>query len=106
MLKVRIAIAATLALLSAGLIAALTPRAAVAQSACSALLVNVSGVSVRILFASNRAVQRYEIVHSSGQEANHDAILALTQQYGPEEVNAPAMRIIEYRDAGNGMRVP
>lgn len=106
MLRSRGAAIVTLALLCAGGAAVFYPRPAHAQSVCGVIDVTQGQVRIRVLFAKNRAVQRYEVTKSAGTEADHDAILALTDRYGPEEVNAPPLRVLEYRDNGSGMRIP
>jgi hypothetical protein len=76
-------------------------------SPCSQIVVSQGAVSYRVLFAKNGAVQRYVLVRSTGNvENDHDVLIGLQGRYGPEEVNAPPLRIVSYRQGSGGMRIP
>lgn len=84
-------------------------HAADASRSCTELLAKgEQGVSYRILFAKNGAVQRYVLVQNdqhSVENAN-DMKLALEKQYGDEGVNAPPLRIISFKQGDGGMMIP
>ncbi|HET7815902.1 MAG TPA: hypothetical protein VFL13_16180 [Candidatus Baltobacteraceae bacterium] len=86
--------------------ASLAAQAAGGRS-CGVQTVNSRGALVRVYFAKNGAVQRYELARSTNNPENdHDALVDLQTKFGPEDVNAPALRIVQFRDNGSGMRVP
>jgi hypothetical protein len=68
------------------------------------------GVSIRILFAQNGAVQRYEVVaKADNTELVNDATTSLEGTYGPAGVNAPPLKIVSFKAADSnsgGMMVP
>jgi hypothetical protein len=65
------------------------------------------GITVRILFARNGAVQRYVVDDPTrNQEADNDVILALQKQYGPEAQDTPPLRIVAYKHAYGGLMIP
>jgi hypothetical protein len=65
------------------------------------------GVTYRVLFAKNGAVQQYLLAQSSGNtEKDHDALKAAETQYGPEAVNAPPLQITSFKPGSGGMMVP
>ena len=67
------------------------------------------GVSIRILFAKNGAVQRFLVTQGTDQpETVNNELIVLTHQYGPAGVNAPPLKIISFRkgDGEGGMMVP
>ncbi len=66
------------------------------------------GISIRILFAKNGAVQRYEVVNSQeNEEAVNDFRIALERQYGPAGVNAPPLHIVSFKQGpSGGMMMP
>ena len=84
-------------------------HAADTSRACTDLLAKGSlGVSYRILFAKNGAVQRYVLVQNdqhSTENAN-DMKLALEKQYGDEGVNAPPLRVVSFKQGDGGMMIP
>jgi hypothetical protein len=68
-----------------------------------------TGVSVRVLFANNGWVQRYEVVTGSDNPENaNDTLKALEATYGQAGVNAPPLKVISYKPSDNsgGMQVP
>jgi hypothetical protein len=68
-----------------------------------------SGVSVRVLFANNGWVQRYEVVTGSENPENaNDTLKALEATYGQAGVNAPPLKVISFKPSDNsgGMQVP
>ena len=66
------------------------------------------GISIRILFAKNGAVQRYEVVNSQeNEEAVNDFRIALERQYGPAGVDAPPLHIVSFKQGpSGGMMMP
>ena len=97
----------TLALLAGAACFHLTQGEASALPACGELTASHNGTVYKVLFAKNGAVQRYQLVHGTeNTENDHDVLLSLQAKYGPEEVNAPPVQIVSYRDAGGGMRIP
>jgi hypothetical protein len=70
------------------------------------------GVSIRILFAQNGAVQRYEViakVENENTELINDATTSLEGTYGPAGVNAPPLKILSFKpgdSSSGGMMVP
>lgn len=66
------------------------------------------GISIRILFAKNGAVQRYEVVSAQeNEEAMNDFRIALERRYGPAGVDAPPLRIVSFKQApSGGMMMP
>ncbi|MDP9110316.1 MAG: hypothetical protein M3M96_01600 [Candidatus Eremiobacteraeota bacterium] len=86
------------------------PAAAVtAGPSCGMQVANSDkGISVRILFAKNGAVQRYEVVNSpENEEAVNDFRIALERQYGPAGVDAPPLRIVSFKQGtSGGMMMP
>jgi hypothetical protein len=83
-------------------------RAATAGPSCGEQLVkNDKGISIKILFAKNGAVQRYLVVDSQeNMEEVNDLRLSLEQKYGPAGVNAPPLRIVSFKPGSGGMQVP
>ncbi|MFN2450458.1 MAG: hypothetical protein ABR508_11835 [Candidatus Baltobacteraceae bacterium] len=103
----RLAIAGVLALLAGAALFSLGHGTATAQRPCRALLVSRAGATYRVLFAKNGTVQQYLLVRGTGNTENdHDTLVALQAEYGPEAVNAPPLRVLRYREAGGGLRVP
>ena len=68
---------------------------------------NDKGISIRILFAKNGSVQRYETVDAqeNTEEAN-DMLLGLQKTYGPAGVNAPPLHIVSFKPGEGGMMIP
>lgn len=66
------------------------------------------GISIRILFAKNGAVQRYEVVNSQeNEEAVNDFRIALERRYGPAGVDAPPLHIVSFKaGSSGGMMMP
>ena len=86
-----------------GLLAA-PAHAVTAGPSCGRQVAKGDGaVEIRILFAKNGAVQRYEVVSS---EANTESVnnlrLALEREYGPAGVNAPPLQIVSLKKAKAG----
>jgi hypothetical protein len=68
---------------------------------------NNKGVTIKILFAKNGAVQRYLVIHSrKNVEAADDFVLALTQKYGEAGIAAPPLHIISFKPGSGGMQIP
>lgn len=71
------------------------------------LVRSAHGAQYFILFAKNGAVQAYKLVRSSGNpEQDHDALLRLEKNYGPEGVNAPPLSILSFKKSSGTMMVP
>jgi hypothetical protein len=72
------------------------------------MFTNPDGYQIRVLWAKNGAVQRYEIVTSKGgnTEGVNDMQVDLERQFGPEAVNAPPLRIISFKPGSGGMMIP
>ena len=82
-------------------------RAAQSAGPCKEILETSKGVTYKILFANNGAVQQYVLVTSSNRvEEDHDVRSELETRYGPEGVNAPSLRIVGFRQGSGGMMVP
>jgi len=82
-------------------------HAAQAGGPCKEIVETSKGVSYKVLFANNGAVQQYVLVTSSNRvEQDHDVLSQLVQRYGPEGVNAPSLRITGFRQGSGGMMVP
>lgn len=81
------------------------PQAAKASGPACAIktVTNRDGIAIRILFASNGAVQQYQVVSSQENvEGAHDMRLDLEKMYGPAGVNAPPLKIISFKSGGGG----
>ena len=90
-------------------LAAAPARAVSAGPACGQQVAKGDGgVEIRILFAKNGAVQRYDVVSSEASpESVNNLRLALEGQYGPAGVNAPPVQIVSFKKAKAGdMMVP
>ena len=101
--------ASVAAVVSIGVVAVSHVPARAAQSAgpCKEILETSKGVTYKILFANNGAVQQYVLVTSSNRvEQDHDVRSDLESRYGPEGVNAPSLRIVGFRKGDGGMMVP
>ncbi|MHB8146499.1 MAG: hypothetical protein ACYDGM_04465 [Vulcanimicrobiaceae bacterium] len=90
---------------------ALPGHAATAGPACGQRDVHFAeqGITIRILFAKNGTVQRYQVTQGIDQtESVNNELIILTHQYGPAGVNAPPLKIISFRkgDGEGGMMVP
>ena len=82
-------------------------RATAQQQSCGTTTFSSAGVTYRVMFAKNGAVQQYLLQSSShNQEHDHDALLAAEQKYGPEAVNAPPVKIISFKPGPGGMMIP
>ncbi len=87
----------------------LPARAATAGPACGEhLYTNDQGIQIRVLWAKNGAVQRFEIVDAKeNPESVNDMEKDLEKVYGPEGSNAPPLRIVSFKPGSNGgMMVP
>lgn len=92
-----------------GLLALPTRAVTLGPSCGEQLFTNPDGYQIRVLWAKNGAVQRYEVVSSKGGniEGVNDMRLDLERQLGPEGINAPPLRIISFKPSGSGgMMVP
>jgi hypothetical protein len=108
MQMIRIFMAAVFALSAALLLFALNhPKAAVASPSCGVTSFTSNGVTFKVLFAKNGAVQQYLLAQSSqNQERNHAALLAAEDKYGPEAVDAPPVQVISFKPGAGGMMIP
>lgn len=88
---------------------ALPARALTAGPSCGDhLYKNDQGIQIRVLWAKNGAVQRFEIVDAKeNPEEVNDMEKDLEKVYGPEGTNAPPLRIVSFKAGTNGgMMVP
>jgi len=88
---------------------ALPARALTAGPSCGEhLYTNDQGIQIRVLWAKNGAVQRFEIVDAKeNPEEVNDMEKDLEKVYGPEGSNAPPLRIVSFKPGTNGgMMVP
>ena len=108
MQMIRIFMAAVFALGAALLLFALNyPETAAAAQSCGETSFTSDGVTFKVLFAKNGAVQQYLLADSShNQERDHDALLAAENKYGPEAVNAPPVQVISFKPGDAGMMIP
>lgn len=69
---------------------------------------NPQGLQIRVLWAKNGAIQRFDIVDSKDNpEELNDMEKDLERSYGPEGANAPPLRIVSFKPgASGGMMVP
>jgi hypothetical protein len=83
-------------------------QAVTAGPACGERLEKTpKGITVRILFAKNGAVQRYEVVdRQENTEAANDFIEDLEKQWGPAASNAPPLHIVSFKPGEGGMMIP
>ncbi len=93
----------------AGLLA--LPARAVTASGPSCgehLYTNDLGIQIRVLWAKNGAVQKFEIVESKeNPEEVNDMEKDLERTYGPEGTNAPPLRIVSFKPGvSGGMMIP
>ena len=98
--------AALLAVLGMG--AAPLSAGAPGPSCADVLVKGDKGISVRVLFAKNGAVQRYIVVENDthNQEDANDAILDLQKRFGPEGSSAPPLRVVSFKQGDGGMMIP
>ena len=97
------------AFLAAGLwLVQLQPAAAQQPGqSCGETRFSSNGVTYRVVFAKNGAVQQYLLEASShNPEHDNDALLAAEAKYGPEAINAPPVKIISFKQGDGGMMVP
>ena len=88
---------------------ALPARAVTMGPSCGEkLYTNDQGIQIRILWAKNGAVQRFEIVDAKeNPEEVNDMEKDLEKVYGTEGANAPPLRIVSFKPGTNGgMMVP
>lgn len=109
--KLRLVTGVVTACAMLGLVGLLAPpaRAATAGPSCGDhLYKNDQGIQIRILWAKNGAVQRFEIVDAKeNPEEVNDMEKDLEKVYGPEGTNAPPLRIVSFKPGTNGgMMVP
>jgi hypothetical protein len=98
---------ASLCALTAMLVLTLSHSQASTAQSCGETSFLADGVTYRVLFAKNGAVQQYLLADTSpNQERDHDALLAAQQKYGPEAINAPPVRIVSFKPGPGGMMVP
>lgn len=68
---------------------------------------NDQGVTIKILFAKNGAVQQFVVVDArENTEAVHDMELVLEKAWGPAGADAPPLHIVSFKQGGGGMMVP
>jgi hypothetical protein len=67
------------------------------------LYTNDQGIQIRVLWAKNGAVQRYDVVnsHNNVEEVNNMREV-LVKTYGPEGMNAPPLQILSFKKAKSG----
>lgn len=66
-----------------------------------------SGAAIRILFAKNGTVQRYEVISTQqNTEAENDLRLQLERAYGQAGVNAPPLKIVSFKPSSGGLMMP
>lgn len=102
-------VAATGALLALLGALALPARALTAGPSCGEhLYTNDLGIQIRVLWAKNGAIQRFDIVDSKeNPEEVNDMEKDLEKVYGPEGTNAPPLKIVSFKPGGSGgMMVP
>lgn len=108
--KVRllVRVLALCALLAPSLFALPAPAATTGPSCGEHLYTDPAGVQIRVLFAKNGSVQRYEIVKSlENPEAVNDMEKDLEHTFGPEGSNAPPLRIVSFKPGSSGgMMIP
>lgn len=94
-------------MVAAAFFAVLAAAQAAGAPSCGVQTVNSRGALFHVYFARNGAVQRYQMTRSTNNPENdHDALDALIKRFGAEGVNAPPVRITQFRDNGSGMMVP
>jgi hypothetical protein len=83
-------------------------RAATAGPSCGEQLEkNGKGISIKILFAKNGAVQQYVVVNSQENvEDANDMRKDLELHFGPAGINAPPLRIVSFKPGSGGMQIP
>lgn len=65
------------------------------------------GVVIRVLFAKNGTVQRYQVARGRNNiEGVHDAITLLQKQYGNEGENSPPLQIVSFKKGSGGLQIP
>ena len=79
-----------------------------AGPACGEQLVkNDNGIQIKILFAKNGTVQRYQILNDQENvEQANDMLITLEQRYGSAGVNAPPLHIVSFKKGSGGMMLP
>ncbi|HTX56803.1 MAG TPA: hypothetical protein VMD47_06835 [Candidatus Acidoferrales bacterium] len=86
------------------------PALAVARgpSCGEKLFTNELGIQIRVLWAKNGAVQRFEVVDSKeNPEETNDMKVDLERVYGDEGAGAPPLQIVSFKPGGSGgMMVP
>lgn len=102
-------VATASALLTLVGVLALPARAVTAGQSCGEhLYTNDQGIQIRVLWAKNGAIQRFEIVDAKEDpEGVNDMEKDLEKVYGPEGTNAPPLKIVSFKPGTNGgMMVP
>lgn len=87
----------------------LPARAATLGPSCGEkLFTNDQGIQVRVLWAKNGAIQRFEVVDAKeNPEELNNMEKDIEKVYGPEGTNAPPLRIVSFKPgASSGMMVP
>ena len=79
-----------------------------AGPACGEQLVkNDNGIQIKILFAKNGTVQRYQILNDQENvEQANDMLISLEQRYGSAGVSAPPLHIVSFKKGSGGMMLP
>ena len=109
-LRLVTSVAAAGALLAlSGLLALPTRGATATGPSCGEhLYTNDQGIQIRVLWAKNGAVQKFEIVDAKeNPEEVNDMEKDLERTYGPEGSNAPPLKIVSFKPGGSGgMMIP
>jgi hypothetical protein len=88
---------------------ALPARAVTSGPSCGEkLFTNDQGIQIRVLWAKNGAIQRFDVVDSKeNPEELNNMERDIEKVYGPEGTNAPPLRIVSFKPgASGGMMVP
>jgi hypothetical protein len=104
-----VTVAATGALLALIASIALPARAVTLGPACGEkVFTNDLGLSIRVLWAKNGAVQRFVVLESKENPEELNTMEEdLERVYGKEGVDAPPLRIVSFKSGGaGGMMVP
>jgi hypothetical protein len=87
----------------------LPARAATLGPSCGEkLFTNDQGIQIRVLWAKNGAIQRFDVVDAKeNPEELNNMEKDIEKVYGPEGTNAPPLKIVSFKPgASGGMMVP
>jgi hypothetical protein len=103
--RVFVAFAAVLVVVCA---APRTAQAVTAGPSCGERLEKSDkGIAIKVLFAKNGAVQRYELIDGQeNMEAANDFTIDLEKQWGPAASNAPPLHVVSFKPGEGGMMIP